>query len=115
MDKNSGFLLFIFLIFTSCATLSPGEMCALIGQVHEGTEIGTQTHIDTIGTQIYSYNTRVYNPICKRPKTEEDKEFVANLLPQAIQKKEQIDRERMMFFGGFFIFFIPLLIMNQVN
>ena len=69
------FLIFSLLLFTSCTTLTGAERCALIGQIQEGTNQTTQ--MATGGgygySGIYSYPVETQNPICKIPKTEEEK------------------------------------------
>ena len=96
----SGLLVFSVLYFAGCTTLSGSERCALIGQTHEGTQIGTQTNIRSSGSSIYSYNTPTYNPICKKPKTQEEKATVAELLPIAQEKQSQRLREQWIAYGG---------------
>ena len=95
-----GLLVFSLFHFVSCTTLSGSERCALIGQIHEGTQIGTQTNISSSGSSIYSYHTPSYNPICKRPKTSEEKATVAELLPIAQEKRSQRAREQWIAYGG---------------
>ena len=95
-----GVLVFSLLHFVSCTTLTGTERCALIGQIHEGTQIGTQTNISSSGSSIYSYHTPTYNPICKRPKTPEEKATVAELLPIAQEKQRQRTREQWIGYGS---------------
>ena len=66
-------MIFSLFCFTACTTLNGAERCALLGEMHEGTQIGTQTNVSSSGGYVYSYNTPTYNPICKKPKTEEEK------------------------------------------
>ena len=82
------------LSFVGCTTLSSAERCALIGQVHAGTQIGTQTHVSSYGSSVYSYNTPSYNPICKRPETSEEDNIVTEWLPiaQENQRKKRIEQ-----------------------
>ena len=94
------FLIFSLTCFTACTTLNGEEQCALIGQIQEGTQIGTQAHISSIGSSVYSYNTRTYNPICKKPKTEEEKLAVSELYPIAKDKQQKRNSETVMTYLG---------------
>lgn len=94
------FLILSLISFTACTTLTGVERCALIGQVQEGTQIGTQTHVSSVGSTVYSYNTPSYNPICKLPKTEEEKARVADIIPIAKEKQGKMRQERMMYWAG---------------
>ena len=94
------FLILILFFGTACTTLTGAERCALIGQVQEGTQIGTQTHVGSVGHNVYSYNTPSYNPICKLPKTEEEKAQVADVIPIAREKQSRIKSERIMYWAG---------------
>ena len=94
--------------FTACTTLNPDEQCALIQQVHEGTQIGTQTHISSVGHHIYSYNTRAYNPICKKPQTEEEKLTVDKFYPIARDKQKKRNTEVMISYAGMLVGLIVL-------
>ena len=96
------FLILSLVSVTACTTLTGSERCALIGQVQEGTQIGTQTHVSSVGSTIYSYNTPSYNPICKIPKTEEEKARVVDIFPQAREKRAKIRQERMISWAGVF-------------
>ena len=86
--------------FVSCTTLTGAERCALIGQIHEGTQIGTKTNVSSTGGYVYSYNTPSYNPICKKPKTPEEATTVAELLPIAQEKQRKKNVERWVTYGG---------------
>ena len=94
------FLIFSLFCFTSCTTLTGAERCALIGQTHEGTQIATQTHVSSVGGSVYSYNTPSYQPICKNPKTTEEKEIVADLIPIAKQKQSKKNTELMIAYAS---------------
>lgn len=96
----SGLLVVSLFPFVGCTTLSGAEQCALIGQVHEGTQIGTQTHVSGYGSHVYSYSTPSYNPICKRPKTSAEKATVAELLPMAQEKQRKRNKEQIIFYGS---------------
>ena len=82
------FLTLSLIFFTACTTLTGPEKCSLLGQVQQGTQIGTQTHVSSIGTSVYSYNTPSYNTICALPKTE--------------SKKKQRNKEYMIYYGSMF-------------
>ena len=85
----SSLLAVSLLHFAGCTTLSSAERCALIGQVHAGTQIGTRTHVSSYGSSVYSYNTPSYNPICKIPETSEEDNIVAEWLPIAQEKQRK--------------------------
>ena len=70
--------------------------------MHEGTQIGTQTNVSSSGGYVYSYNTPTYNPICKKPKTEEEKVAVVDLLPIAKEKQSQKNKELSLAYIGLF-------------
>ena len=78
-----------FIGFTACTTLNGVEQCALIGQIQEGTQIGTISNVSSVGDSIYTYNTTTYNPICKIPKTEEEEQAVSELYPIAKDKQDK--------------------------
>ena len=106
----SGLLVVSLLPFVGCTTLSSAERCALIGQVHEGTQIGTQTHVSGYGSHVYSYSTPSYNPICKRPKTSVEKTTIAELLPIAQEKQRKRNKEQIIFYGSTLVIaLLPLL------
>ena len=97
------FLIFSLLIFTSCTTLTGAERCALIGQIQEGTNISTQmATTGYYGGGIYSYPVETQNPICKVPKTDEEKAVVTDLLPTAQAKKKQKNTETWIAYGSLF-------------
>ena len=96
----SGLLILSLFHFVSCTTLTGSERCALIGQIHEGTQIGTQTNVSSSGSYVYSYNTPSYNPICKKPKSQEEAATVAELLPIAQEKQKQKNMARWATYGG---------------
>ena len=96
----SGLLVLSLFHFVSCTTLTGAERCALIGQIHEGTQIGTQTNVSSSRGYIYSYNTPSYNPICKKPKSPEEAATVAELLPIAQDKQKQKNMEQWAAYGG---------------
>ena len=96
------FLTLSLIFFTACTTLTGPEKCSLLGQVQQGTQIGTQTHVSSIGTSVYSYNTPSYNTICALPKTEEERKAVQELRPTAESKKKQRNKEYMIYYGSMF-------------
>lgn len=105
-------------VLASCTTLTSRERCALIGQIQTGTQIGTQTHVGSVGSTIYSYNTPSYNPICKIPSTDEEKIQVANLLPQAKEKNKKRNTELWVTYGAIIItplLLLPLMLENRRN
>ena len=108
------FLIFSLLLFTSCTTLTGAERCALIGQIQEGTNLTTQ--MATGGgygySGIYSYPVETQNPICKIPKTEEEKSAVADLLPVAQAKKKQKDTETWLAYGSVIVLSVLLAILS---
>ena len=109
------FSIFISLWFlTSCTTLNSAERCALIGQIHEGTHIGTRAQFGQIGNSFYSYPVTSYNPICKIPKTNEEKARVADILPQAKEKQKQRNTELTITYGAAlitpFLLLLPLIL-----
>ena len=98
---SSFFLIFSSFCFVSCmTTLHPSERCALIGQVQQGTQIGTRTNIGSTGDFIYSYPTTTYNPICKIPTTEEEAKTVAKLAPIAKEKDEERKTQKRIYAVG---------------
>ncbi len=97
---SSFFLILSLFCFVSCVTLHPSEQCALIGQVQQGTQIGTRTKIGSTGDFIYSYPTTTYNPICKIPTTEEEKKTVAKLAPIAKEKDEKRKTQKLIYAVG---------------
>jgi len=101
-------LVLSLLSFTSCTTLTADEECALSGQVLDGFLIGTQTNITSVKGQIYSYKTRSYNPICKFPKTKEEKMLVTEMISKADEKKKQRDKESLIFYGSLLVATIAL-------
>ena len=107
-------LLLSLIAFTACTTLTGAEQCALIGQVQVGTQIGTQTHVSSVGGSVYSYNTPSYNPVCKLPKTEEEKTTVTELLPVAQEKRKQRTTEQWAWVGGSLILLILLSVANTI-
>ena len=94
------FLVLSFIGFTACTTLNGAEQCALIGQIQEGTQIGTRTNVRSFGDSIYTYHTTTYNPICKIPKTVEEEEFVSDLYPIAKDKKDKRNKELLLYYVG---------------
>ena len=94
------FLIFCVFCFTSCTTLNGSEQCALIGQVYEGTSIGTSTRVSSINNRVYSYPIKTYNPICKLPKTKEEVKTVSDILPEAQKKQKQQNKELIMSYMG---------------
>ena len=105
------FLFFSLLSFTACTTLTGTERCALIGQIQEGTQIGTQTHVRSTGGSVYSYSTPTYNPTCKFPKTEEEKAAVAELLPIAKEKQKKRNKEDIIYWVSAFAVGIGVLLL----
>ena len=95
------FLILSVLSFTSCTTLTGAERCALIGQVQEGTNLGTSMVTSGgYGYGVYSYPVETQNPICKIPKTDEEKAMVADLMPTAQAKKKQKNQELWIAYGA---------------
>lgn len=114
--KNISILLSGLICLTSCTTLNGAEQCALIGQVHAGTQIGTNTQIGSIGSHIYSYQTRAYNPICKLPKTIEEENLVNELYPIAKSRQEKQNTELILGTVGTVILAVgvALLLVNSI-
>ena len=108
----SSLLAVSLLPFVGCTTLSGAERCALIGQVQEGTQIGTQTHVSSYGSSVYSYNTPSYNPICKIPKTTAENAIVTELLPIAQKKQKKRDTEQAIAYGSILIVTLLAVILS---
>ncbi len=109
------FLIFCLFSWTACTTLNGAERCALIGEFHEGTQIGTQMAVGSAGGSIYSYPVETLNPICKKPKTEEEKQAVAELLPIAQEKQNKKSKEAWLALGGIILSAIAVTALLLVN
>ena len=106
------FLAFSLLCFVSCTHLSGSEKCALLGQVHGGTVIGQSTQVTSSGNTVYSYNIPTFNPVCKFPSTEEEKNLVEELIPEAQKKNKRRQNETIMGYVSGMAFVIVLAIIR---
>ncbi len=83
-DILSGSLIISLTFLGGCATPLTGQQrCALIGEMYEGSIIGSQTHIGSVGTNVYSYQTTEYQPRCRLPRTDAEKKMVKEIQPSA--------------------------------
>ena len=97
-------LIFSLTFLSSCVTRLTGvQECALIGEVYQGSSIGSRTHIGSIGNTIYSYNTRVANPICRIPETLEEQQIVDETRPQARAIREKNNRNLILGYTGILV------------
>lgn len=100
------FVLILSLLFsTACVTLSGAERCALIGQIQSGTHLGARTHISSYGDTIYSYSSPSYDPICKIPETDRERDMLAKITPVAEEKRKKKNTEFLIWLGS-----LPLIV-----
>ena len=97
--KKIFILLFSPFFFVSCVTLTPAEHCALIGQTHVGTNIGTRTRVTSNEYGVFSHPVTSYNPICGVPKTDEERKVVSKIYPIAQEKQNQKNIGKIIYAG----------------